>query len=146
MRFTPHHRGDLKANGKAKDEHLRRQHLHEQLKGLWNRPPLSSHRYLFETEEDDEVLIVRPMGNFGYVPVVSSRPSVVAALRITLLRPEPPGNIVTQGGDLANRLTTLLDAPKVPNHPNALPMGAVPAAGESPSFCLLEDDNLTPPA
>jgi hypothetical protein len=116
LRFTPHYRGNLKANGKAKDEHLLRKHLHEQLKELWNHPPLNSHRYLFETEDDDGVLIVRPMGNFGFVSVVSSRLSMVAALRITLLRPEPPGNIVTQGGDMANRLKTLLDALKVPNH------------------------------
>jgi hypothetical protein len=51
---------------------------------------------------------------------------------ITLLRPEAPGNIVTQGGDIDNRLKTLLDALKVPNLPNALPTGAVPEADESP--------------
>lgn len=54
----------------------------------------------------------------------------------------PPGRIVTQGGDIDNRPKTLLEALKVPNLPNALPQGAVPAAGESPFFCLLEDDNL----
>jgi hypothetical protein len=38
LQFTPPYRGNLKANGKAKDEHLLRKHLHEQLKELWNHP------------------------------------------------------------------------------------------------------------
>ena len=142
MHFRLYYRGNLKANSKAKDKHVLRQQFHEQLKELWNQPPLDSHRSFFESDDDDEILLVRPMGNFKFVPVVSSRLSMVADLHITLLRPEAPGNIVTQGGDIDNRLKTLLDALKVPNLPNALPQGAVPVAGESPFFCLLEDDNL----
>jgi hypothetical protein len=57
---------------------------------------------------------------------------------VTLLRCEPPGSIVTQGGDIDNRLKTLLDSLKIPE-PNALPEGIL---GDELFFCLLEDDHL----
>jgi hypothetical protein len=66
----------------------------------------------------------------------------VAELDIALLRPGAPGRIVTQGGDIDNRLKTLFDALSMPPHPNALPIGVKPANDESPFFCLLEDDKL----
>ncbi len=43
MEFTLYYRGDLKANRGAKDKHTLRQHLHKQLKELWNQPPLKYH-------------------------------------------------------------------------------------------------------
>lgn len=58
-----------------------------------------------------------------------------------MLGPEPPGHIVTQSGDIDNRIKTLLDALKKPEL-NALPGGSVPTSNENPFFCLLEDDNL----
>jgi hypothetical protein len=66
---------------------------------------------------------------------------MVADLTITLLRPEPPGRIVTQGGDIDNRLKTLLDALKIPRE-SELPAGEVPSEDESPFFCLVADDAL----
>jgi len=65
----------------------------------------------------------------------------VAGLKIPLLRPKPTGKIVTQSGDIDNRLKTLLDALKMPD-PGSLPRGASPNSDESPFFCLLQDDNL----
>jgi len=62
-------------------------------------------------------------------------------LEITLLRPGAPGNIVQGGGDIDNRLKTLLDALAVPPHDNQLPRNP-PAADETPFFCVLEDDGL----
>jgi hypothetical protein len=49
---------------------------------------------------------------------------------------------VTQGGDVDNRIKTLLDALKVPNDPSALPDGISLTEDEDPLFCLFEDDNL----
>ena len=59
-----------------------------------------------------------------------------------MLRPEAPGGLVTQGGDIDNRLKTLLDSLTMPRHLNALPKQSQPAADQQPFFCLLEDDNL----
>ncbi len=59
-----------------------------------------------------------------------------------LLRPEPPGSIITQSGDMDNRLKTLLDSLKMPKEANSIPIGDTPKTDEKPFFCLLEDDNL----
>jgi len=66
----------------------------------------------------------------------------VTELDISLLRPEPLGSIITQSGDIDNRLKTLLDALKVPISPGALPASEKPGPEEDPFFCLLEDDSL----
>ena len=63
-------------------------------------------------------------------------------LSITLLTPEEPGRAVTQAGDLDNRVKTLLDALRVPKSLTELPRGDRPADGETPFYCLLEDDAL----
>jgi hypothetical protein len=76
-----------------------------------------------------------------FVPLITQEMDVVAELTITLLRPEPPGGLITQGGDLDNRLKTLFDALTMPRHSNALPSGAVPQPEQTPFFCLLEDDH-----
>ena len=49
---------------------------------------------------------------------------------------------LTKGGDLDNRLKTLLDALRAPNDPQELPAGASPQSDEDPFYCLLEDDKL----
>ena len=60
---------------------------------------------------------------------------------MVLLRPEEPGNVVTQGGDVDNRLKTLFDALAIPQA-NQIPTGDTPGEDELPFHCLLEDDNL----
>jgi hypothetical protein len=77
-----------------------------------------------------------------FAPLVSERLHMATDLTITLLRPEPPGRIVTQGGDIDNRLKTLLDALKVPRQPDDLPASAEPSEEEMPFFCLVSDDQL----
>ena len=47
-----------------------------------------------------------------------------------------------QGGDIDNRLKTLLDSLKIPSEPGALPPDAAPNSKDKFFFCLLEDDNL----
>jgi hypothetical protein len=59
-----------------------------------------------------------------------------------MLRPEPPGALITQGGDIDNRLKTLFDALRMPHNLSELPKGSVPDVDQDPFFCLLEDDNL----
>jgi hypothetical protein len=72
---------------------------------------------------------------------VCSRVHLVADLDILLLRPEAPGNIVTTGGDIDNRLKTLLDALRVPSV-QEIPKDLMPREDEAPFHCLLEDDSL----
>ena len=49
--------------------------------------------------------------------------------------------MITQGGDIDNRIKTLLDALSIPQA-NQIPNRDVPREDEDPFHCLLEDDNL----
>lgn len=147
MEFTLYYRGPLKANSGPKEKHRLRQYFHGQLKELWNQKPLESLRdYLdkdnVKTLTEEPSSIIKLVGPFECAPLVCSELALLADLSITMLRPEPPGTIVTQGGDIDNRLKTLLDALKAPDQPDALPKGANPQENEVPLFCLLEDDSL----
>ena len=133
----------MKANGGPAEKHTLREWFHGQLKELWKQLPLSQyHRLLKLNPDEHDLSIVRPLHGFNFAPLISAKAAFVAELRIFMLRPEPPGSIVTQGGDIDNRLKTLLDALKVPAEANALPKGAAPIPGETYFFCLLDDDNL----
>ena len=149
MEFTLYYRGNLKSNSGAEDKHRLRCHFHPQMKALWQQKPLSAFKdSLLQTPGVETRLakgnlsVIRTIAGFKFAPLVSARIHLIAELDILLLRPEPPGAIVTQGGDIDNRIKTLLDALKVPSEPNALPKNAAPRSDETPFFCLLEDDNL----
>jgi hypothetical protein len=143
MRFTLHYRGPLRASGSRLDKHALRQHFHKQLKVLHARNPLW-HHWQSQLQDPNAPLrrtIRRSMDSFEFLPVVHSNWYLAAGLNITLLRPEPPGRIVTQSGDIDNRLKTLLDALKLPDQ-GSLPNNASPQVNEAPFYCLLQDDNL----
>ena len=161
MEFTLCYRGPLKAvtrkNTRIREKHKLRRIFHNQLKELWNQEPLRSHpEFLMPGKvtttgsgmdeqglytETDDITLLREIKNFDFVPTISADLEMVADLTITLLRPEPPGRIITQGGDIDNKLKTLFDALKVPSA-DELPPKASPSEEESPFYCLVEDDNL----
>jgi hypothetical protein len=143
MRLMLHYRGALKANGATVHKHKLRKLFHYQLRTLWRQRPLSEQLgLLLPRVREGEYSLLRTLGAFTFVPLVSAEMNVVAEISITLLRPESPGGLITQGGDIDNRLKTLFDALTMPRHINALPPGATVEPDESPFFCLLEDDNL----
>ena len=145
MRLVLHDRGPLRANGDPAHKHQLRQHFHSQLKKLWSQKPLTESPKLLMPKNKNRVgdySLLRPLDSFTFVPLITQEMDVVAELTITLLRPEPPGGLITQGGDLDNRLKTLFDALTMPRYSNTLPSGAVPQSDQTPFFCLLEDDNL----
>jgi len=146
MRFVLHYRGPLWSNGSPEHKHRLREAFHLQLKRLWDQPPLSEHRkhYLvYPRPRAGEYSLPRPLGQFVFVPVVAAEMNVVAELSLNVLRPETPGQLITQGGDIDNRLKTLFDALAMPRHLNAIPSTAAPTPEQTPHFfCVLEDDNL----
>lgn len=143
MKLTLHYRGPLRANGTPQDKHSIRRALHAQLKTLWSQQPLTDMpTLLVSPPAEGAYSVIRPRGAFTFAPLIVAEMNVVAHIAITLLRPEPPGNLITQGGDIDNRLKTLFDALSMPPHANQIPVGATPGPDESPFFCLLEDDNL----
>jgi hypothetical protein len=141
------YRGPLSAasrsNNRREHKHCLRQHFHKQLSKLYQQPPLASHwkGQLADPASALRAEVHRSLGPFEFIPMVHAAWFLAAGLRITLLRPEPPGKIVTQGGDLDNRLKTLLDALKMPDE-QQLPGDAVPQKDELPFICLLQEDSL----
>lgn len=80
------------------------------------------------------------VGEFRFVPFVTSELRLLCTLDILWLRPDPPGAVI-QSGDLDNRLKTVFDALKTPLETGELG-GEAPHEGEAPFFTLLEDDRL----
>jgi hypothetical protein len=144
MQFTLHYRGPLASNGSPKQKHSLRENFHRQFIQLWQQEPLKG---LAEFRANTVPPLAPnafgiPVGGFDFLPLVSSRASAIAELEIVLLRPEPPGRLITQGGDIDNRLKTLFDSLTIPQA-NALPKGAQPTPDQIPYFyCLLHEDNL----
>lgn len=147
MEFSLIYRGKLHSNGNTRHKHQIRKNFHKQLKVLWDQYPLKMYQtYLHEqnpSPEDHELWtsLLFPLEKYKFVPLVNQELFLVAELNIILMRPEKHGEIITQAGDIDNRLKTLFDALQMPK-PNQIPENEVPQEGEDPFFCLLEDDNL----
>jgi len=136
--FTLIYEGPLAANGRPEQKHDIRRRLHPQLKELWTHPPLS--QFYWKTHRGSAHL--RTVAGHEFGSVVHPEWHFNAKLRLLMLRPEPPGRIVTSGGDIDNRLKTLFDALACPRHDQDVPRSWVPEEGEQPLHCLLEDDGL----
>jgi hypothetical protein len=152
MEFTLVYQGPLRANGNIKEKQDIRREFHKQLAELWRQEPLSSrvqdspvllkNVLTYDMPPTNSTLVIQRVDGFQFMPLVSSKLNLVAEVDITFLRPEPPGRIVTQGGDIDNRLKTLFDAFRIPKESKEIPEGDTPAVSENPFYCLLEDDNL----
>jgi hypothetical protein len=106
--------------------------IHSQLRELWKRAPFKPEAKSFCTK----------IGGFNFLPLVVEGRSEVAEINIQMLRPTPPGFIVGYGGDIDNRIKTLLDSFRMPKHVSELPKDDEPQDAEDPFYCLLEDDKL----
>lgn len=137
MEFRLTYEGPLKANGDCKGKHAIRQAFHKQLATLWEvhgiLKPLRSNAERFDLLKDSKY-------GFAFVPLVRDKFSLGCGLDILFLRREAPGSVV-HGGDLDNRIKTLLDALKVPENQQELG-GIVPGPDEDPFFCVMEKDSL----
>jgi hypothetical protein len=58
------------------------------------------------------------------------------------LKPSQRDPTEGESGDLDNRVKTLIDGLRPPRNSTELGNAVSPAAGETPFFCLLEDDDL----
>lgn len=73
------------------------------------------------------------------IPLVRESLALACGLDILFLRKEEPGKLISQGGDIDNRLKTLFDALRMPT-----PDDFNGSEGELPNdlYCLLESDSL----
>jgi hypothetical protein len=147
LEFTLTYRDPLKSNATVADKQAIRRAVHIQMTGLSQQLPLVQFRPPHSSLLNDELMpgemsLITQLGAFKFAPLVSQKLALVAELAIVFLRPEAPGSLITQGGDIDNRVKTLLDALRMPKMMSELPSGDTPHEQETPFFCLLEDDNL----
>lgn len=140
MEFRLLYEGPLKSNGSAQQKHEIRTVFHPQLRNLIERPMMGGFKDLHDKNTEFATRI--KVRGFTFVPLISEKLTHVAQLDITFLTPEEPGRAITSGGDLDNRLKTLLDALRAPKKDDEVPKTAEAADNENPFFCLLEDDAL----
>jgi len=143
MEFRLFYRGPLKSNGSIDQKQQIRRDFHKQLQKLWQQSPLKGFESSLNPEpKEGEISLVEKVGNFQFVPLVSKRLHAIARIDILFLRPEEPGAIVTQSGDIDNRLKTLFDALRMPKEEKEIPKGDNPKKDETPFYCVLQDDFL----
>jgi hypothetical protein len=145
MEFTLTYRGPLPASkGTPQDKRRIREYLHPQLKELWEHAPLKGKHNLLTTEqiyENENIAIIEPKKGFNFVALVSDKLGLAAHLHITFLRHGPLGKLISNGGDLDNRLKALFDGLASPDENQ---IAQAPPSIKAPEniFCLLSDDSL----
>lgn len=140
MRFVLRYRGRLHSNGSTRDKAELRRALSPQLEVLWKLGALKEHNELLAPSPSGEhYSAVRSRDGATYVPLVSAQLKGLADLDILLLRPGTPGGLITQGGDIDNRLKTLFDALSMPQNDNQV----LPEDRDLPRvYCVVENDAL----
>ncbi|MCC8938306.1 hypothetical protein H8A99_17940 [Bradyrhizobium sp. Arg68] len=114
-----------------------------QLRELWKHLPLSSHTKVLRHQHEilsTEIGILETRGNTVFAPLVSKRLDLMCELEITFLRKQAPGQLLGEGGDIDNRIKTLLDALAIP--PLAQQKEFGDAESSEPIYCVLQDDSL----
>ena len=127
------------SNRNWEKHHIRRV-LSEQLEALWKtHPALVDH----DRTGDIQAFHARKFdrGGIGFIPLVTEDLGLSCALDITILRPGKAGRIVFKGGDIDNRIKTLLDALRVPKTQDEMKLKS-DEANPNPIYCLVEDDEL----
>lgn len=145
MEFRLIYEGPLHGQG-AKSPHkweIRRA-LHPQLQRLWREHPLkeASASLLAHPALPGKPSVILEKDGLLFAPVVTQRLNLYAEVSVLLFRQQARGKLITDGGDIDNRLKTLLDGLRVPHGSmegrNDLPDVPDP----TPFYCLLEDDSL----
>jgi hypothetical protein len=167
MRFTLTFDGELRASGnkpKPTDKWDIRRAIHPQLAELWQTNavlapfekigvwiPTSENYVRFEqhhntpiahSPQPDQTNLIAPVEINGtkFIPLIRESMSLICELDILFLRKEEPGNLITQAGDIDNRIKTLFDGLRMPE------LGEMAATDCSnlpqPFYCLLQSDTL----
>jgi hypothetical protein len=77
-----------------------------------------------------------------FAPLVTQKNHLACELSITFLRQQRPGQLLGEGGDIDNRLKTLLDALRMPKKDEAQQAQIESRPDDDPIHCLLQDDAL----
>ena len=136
------YRGPLKSNGKPVDKHEIRLKIHPQLVKLWEQKRMEAFKGYLTKEGMGKISILYTYGDRDYACLVNDRLELYADLDILFLRPGEPGQLMTHGGDIDNRLKTLFDALRRPQNEDEAPKGYQLGQTQNPCHCVLSDDSL----
>jgi hypothetical protein len=144
MQFCLRYAGRLKSNDNAAGKHKIRTVLHRQVKALCASEALAP---TFEANERD---VREDRGKPLYIDhgpkrfrfVISEYLATIVDLRITLLVPHRVDGVVHNGGDIDNRIKTLLDALRAPAVASEIPRSDSFDYATDGMYCLLQDDKL----
>jgi hypothetical protein len=138
MEFRLVYEGPLLAQGaKAAHKWEIRRALHPQLERLWKEKPLVA---VAPRRSPDSIVVDRD--GLRFAPLVTQRLNLYAEVSVLLMRQQQHGALFTEGGDIDNRLKTLLDALRLPRGPNEGRGNGEREADPELFFCLMEDDAL----
>lgn len=164
MQFRLTYVGSLKPSGnnssRGTHKHEIRKQFHPQLKSLWAQNPNlkgigeANYKHFVDHEMPvgqfyldnrtvlEAVAANNPLRDYNFVPLVSNELSLTCGIEVLFLRCGTPGEVL-KGGDIDNRIKTLLDALKRPTQLQDIGDPYVPPeTDEKPFFVLLEDDAL----
>lgn len=141
MEFKLVYQGKLKSNGDAREKHRIREIFHQQLKNLWNYPPLEEEKQWITLPSDHqhkEPSIKQVDGHY-FANLICKSKGMFCELDFLILKPDRP---ISAFGDIDNKLKTILDALRYPNVPQEIPADWLQEGSQNPLICLLEDDEL----
>ncbi len=147
LEFTLQYSGELLSSTKSRAAHKQviRRAFHDQLKYLWDTHP-SLKDWTFRRKRDiavwetvrwrDYLADKYRSGGRGFVPLVFDIMDVNCRLEIDVLLQESD----KRRNDIDNRLGTIFDALRIPEHAEELKV--VEESDANPFFCLLQDDMI----
>jgi len=128
------------SNKRSWEKHHIRRHFSSQLEQLWEVSP--NLRWFDYGKQQREAYAKKyERGGVEFVPLVMEALGLVCDPEITLLRPGTPGKIVSDGGDIDNRIKVLLDALRVPQNTGEIYLKPE-ETNPKRIYCLMEDDKL----
>lgn len=148
VEFRLVYQGRLHANAGPSEKHEIRKAFHGQLKELWRQKPLSHwwEETVGGTDPPESMVSAiskqyERCNGYHFMPLVTEIRALMCELDILFLRRDPPGKVLSQGGDIDNRMKTLFDALRMPTTTSEVG-NQLPGDGEDPFFVLLENDSL----
>jgi hypothetical protein len=145
MKFTLIFEGEIPPRRKGSHEeiHAIRRALSPQLEALWSFEPLAEvgPKWLAQpTDAAGEYRVLEQRGTAVFAPLISKRNDLHCELLVKFLRQQAAGQLISDGGDIDNRMKTFLDALSVPPVAQASLFSRI--GPSQPLFCLLQDDGL----
>ena len=144
MDFCLFYQGKLKSRDGAAGKHAIRAALDPQLRSVCHS---KTFRGVFEPDwegkrrsPDLPMYVERRQRRYWFL--ISEQLAATANLSLTLLVPHEVASIVSNGGDIDNRIKTLFDALRVPSTDSELPGSDSFDYAEGDMYCLLQDDKL----